>query len=145
MHFVIAPIQVGLLFTLLPFGGWAQSVCPSINFLISRSANLKSTANSHINVVRQADGSYTGFEVTNLPPHEAIAVTPHFERQRSCGLPRGSPGRVPCRIGLLGKLLGKTGAIRAGSASAYDQFGNDLSVNAARMSAPPQQRFLDFS
>jgi len=28
--------------------------------------------------------------------------------------------------GLLGKLLGKSGAIRAGGAIAYDQFGNDL-------------------
>ena len=79
------------MFTLLPFGGWAQSVCPSINFLVSRTANLKPTATSHINVVRQADGSYTGFEVTDLVPHEAIAVTPHFERQFAACLPHTLP------------------------------------------------------
>jgi hypothetical protein len=31
--------------------------------------------------------------------------------------------------GLLGKLFGKSGALRAGGAIAYDQFGNDLIVN----------------
>jgi hypothetical protein len=41
----------------------AQSPCPLVKFLAARRANLKPSPTSHIDVVRQSDGSYTGFEI----------------------------------------------------------------------------------
>ncbi len=58
-----------------------QSGCPEPNFLAAATVNLKPSATSHIDVVRQIDSSYTGFEVTDLAPYRTISVTPHFERQ----------------------------------------------------------------
>ena len=84
-------LRASLALLLLPLAGWAQTVCPPVNFLIPRSLNLKATANSHINLVRQPDGSYTGFELTDAPPHRLIATTPHVERQFAACLPHAIP------------------------------------------------------
>lgn len=70
---------------------YGQSVCPSVNFLVARTVNLKPTATSHINLVQQPLGSYTGYEVTDAAPHRAIAVTPHFEKQFAACLPHDLP------------------------------------------------------
>jgi hypothetical protein len=84
-------LRFGLALTVLPLAVSAQSACPTINFLVSRTVNLKPAATLHINVARQADGSYTGFELTDLAPHSVISVTPHFERQFAACLPHALP------------------------------------------------------
>jgi hypothetical protein len=84
-------LRFGLALAVLPLAISAQSACPSIDFLVSRTVNLKPTATSHINVVRQADGSYTGFELTDRAPHSVISVTPHFERQFAACPPHALP------------------------------------------------------
>ncbi len=80
-------------------GACAQSSCAGgVNFLTARTVNLKPSATSHIDVVRQSDGSYTGFEVTDAAPYRLLATTPHFEKQLSACLPHvvfGSPSTTP--------------------------------------------------
>ena len=50
------------LLVMAPVAVIAQSICPPVNFLVARTINLKPSATSHIDAVRQSDGSYTGFE-----------------------------------------------------------------------------------
>ncbi|HWB85645.1 MAG TPA: FG-GAP-like repeat-containing protein [Bryobacteraceae bacterium] len=69
----------------------AQSTCPAFQFLSARTINLKPSSTSHIDVVRQNDGSYTGYEVADAPPYRTIATTPHFEEQFSGCLPHTLP------------------------------------------------------
>src|SRR5271157_1656915 len=69
----------------------AQSTCAGVNFLNARTVSLKPSATSHINVVRQNDGSYTGFEVSDTSPYRVIRTMPHFETQFGTCLPRTFP------------------------------------------------------
>jgi uncharacterized protein (TIGR03437 family) len=69
----------------------AQSTCIGVNFLSAKTVNLKPSAASHINVVRQNDGSYTGFEVADTSPYRVISITPHFETQFGACLPHTFP------------------------------------------------------
>ena len=90
---------------LLPGAACAQSVCPSIDFLLARTVsltrNLGSGISFHTNVVRQADGSYTGFEieVSDSVQYAVISTTPHFERQFANCLPHTLPA-TPSPAGL---------------------------------------------
>jgi uncharacterized protein (TIGR03437 family) len=82
---------------LLPGSAFAQTVCPSIDFLVARTITLMRNVGDgiayHTNVVRQADASYTGFdiEVSDRPTQPVISVTPHFERQFANCLPHALP------------------------------------------------------
>jgi uncharacterized protein (TIGR03437 family) len=69
----------------------AQSTCPAVNFLTARTVNLKPSPTSHIDVVRQSDGSYTGYEVADAAPYRIIQTTPHFERQFAACIPHTIP------------------------------------------------------
>jgi hypothetical protein len=80
-----------ILAVIAPLGALAQNTCPAVNFLEARTANLRPGTTSHIDVVRQSDGSYTGFEVTDAAPYRTLAVTPHFERQFAACLPHTIP------------------------------------------------------
>jgi hypothetical protein len=79
------------LFAVAPVLAFAQTPCPGVNFLTARTVNLKPTDTSHIDVVRQNDGSYTGFEVSDAAPFRLIATTPHFEKQFAACLPHTIP------------------------------------------------------
>jgi hypothetical protein len=85
------PIRATLILLVAALAAWSQSLCPSINFVVSRTLSLKPTPYSHINVVRQGDGSYTGFEVDDRPPYPIYSTTPHFERQFANCLPHSLP------------------------------------------------------
>src|SRR5258707_1245902 len=76
-------VSFALFLAMASFSAFAQSTCPSVNFLTARSASLKPSATSHIDVIRQSDGSYTGFEVADAAPYRTLNVTPHFEKQFS--------------------------------------------------------------
>jgi uncharacterized protein (TIGR03437 family) len=83
----------------------AQSNCAGPNFLTARTVNLKPSATSHINVVRQNDGSYTGFEVSDTSPYRVISMTPHFETRFGACQPRtfpSPPAATPPPINPLG-------------------------------------------
>jgi uncharacterized protein (TIGR03437 family) len=69
----------------------AQTPCPGVHFLNAITVNLKPTDTSHIDVVRQSDGSYTGFEVSDAAPFRTIATIPHFEKQFAACLPHTIP------------------------------------------------------
>ncbi len=92
------PRRLAVLLLVISISAAAQSLCPSVNFLAARTANLKPSPTSHVDVVRQGDGSYTGFEVTDAAPYRAIRTTPHFEQQFAACLPHtlpASPSGVP--------------------------------------------------
>ncbi len=80
-----------LMLVFLPLNVFGQSACPTVPFLTARTVNLKPSTISHIDVVRQQDGSYTGFEVTDAAPYRTLATTPHFERQLAACLPHTFP------------------------------------------------------
>ena len=67
---------------------FAQPTCPPVNLLTARSIDLKPSPTTHIDAVRQSDGSYTGFEVTDASPYRLLSATPHFERRFAACLPR---------------------------------------------------------
>ncbi len=70
----------------------AQSTCPLRLIVVSAKTHLANRSpNSHIDVIRQPDGSYTGFEATDAVPYRTISVTPHFERQFAACLPHTVP------------------------------------------------------
>ena len=77
----------------------AQTECPPVNVLTARTANLKPAFNSHIDLVRQTDGSYTGFEFADAQPFRQLSVVPHFERQFLACLP--TPPRAPMGPGIV--------------------------------------------
>src|SRR5579863_919920 len=83
--------NVGGLLVVLSASLVAQSPCPPVNLLTARTVNLKPSATTHIDAVRQSDGSYTGFEVTDASPYRLIETTPHFERQFAACLPHTIP------------------------------------------------------
>jgi len=62
-----------------------------VNFLTARTVNLKPSATTHIDAVRQSDGSYTGFEVTDAAPYRLIETTSHLERQFAACIPHTIP------------------------------------------------------
>ncbi len=103
--------QAALLLASLSFCA-GQSVCSSVNFLIARTVNLKPSATSHINVLREADGSYTGYEVTDASPYRVIATTPHFERQFAACLPHTLPAS-PARTDSLANAPGASSQLQA--------------------------------
>jgi hypothetical protein len=57
------------LLALAPLYAIAQSTCPQVEFLTARAVNLKPSLTTHSDAVRQADGSYTGFEATDAAPY----------------------------------------------------------------------------
>jgi FG-GAP-like repeat len=67
--------------TLAPLALIGQTVCTTADFVFTRTLNLKPTSRSHIDLVRQIDGSYTAFEVTDTTPYKILAITPDFDRQ----------------------------------------------------------------
>jgi hypothetical protein len=69
----------------------AQPACPTLNFLNAQTVNLKPSPTSHVDAVRQFDGSYTAFEVADAPPHRIITKMPHFERQFGACVPHVVP------------------------------------------------------
>ncbi len=85
------PIRAAALLAFLATTLAGQSTCPSVNFLSARRVNLKPSATSHIDLVRQSDGSYTGFEVADAPPYRVIETTPQFERQFAACTPQSLP------------------------------------------------------
>ncbi len=68
----------------------AQPTCPQPNFLRPQPFNLLPSSTS-LDVVRQPDGSYTGFEVAGTAPYRTIATTPHLEQQLAACLGHAIP------------------------------------------------------
>jgi FG-GAP-like repeat len=75
--------------TVVASAAWAQAQpgCPAVNFQTAVSANLQPSDSSHIVLLRQSDGSYTGYEMTNQSPYRIIRATPNFQKQLTACLP----------------------------------------------------------
>ena len=61
--------------------GHAQPACPSVSFQGAASASLKPSLSTHMVVLRQSDGSYTAFELTDASPYRIVRTTEDFQRQ----------------------------------------------------------------
>ena len=94
--------RLTVLLAALAASAFAQPNCPSPNFLTAPRVNLKPSATSHVDLVRQSDGSYTGFEVADAVPYRVIQTTPHFERQLAACIPHtiGAPLVPASRLGI---------------------------------------------
>jgi uncharacterized protein (TIGR03437 family) len=133
------PIRPALILLVAPLAAWPQSLCPSINFVVSRTVSLKPTPYSHINVVRQSDGSYTGFEVDDRPPYPIYTTTPHFERQFANCLPHSlpaAPAPAPAAnvVGISSQLQASQSTPSGGyfvasiNGNPYDPYGSSLPI-----------------
>lgn len=78
-----------LLLLLTAICSFGQTTCPAVNFLTGQTVNLQPTPSSHLDLLRQSDGSYTAFEVPNTSPSLVVSTTPHFEKQIVGCLPAG--------------------------------------------------------
>jgi uncharacterized protein (TIGR03437 family) len=87
----VMPVRAAIVLLAMPLVMWAQPLCPSISFVVSHTLSLKPTQYSHIDAVRQSDGSYTGFEVGDVSPYPVYSATPHLERQFAACLPHTLP------------------------------------------------------
>jgi uncharacterized protein (TIGR03437 family) len=61
--------------------GNAQPACRPVEFQSAASASLKPSASTHITLLRQTDGSYTAFELTDASPYRIVRATPDFQKQ----------------------------------------------------------------
>src|SRR5438309_862299 len=77
-------------FFLVVAGAHAQPGCPAVNFQTAISANLKPSTSSHITLIRQADGSYTAYEIADSSPYRMVRATPNFGGQLTACLPKQS-------------------------------------------------------
>ena len=71
----------------------SQIACPELNFLSTRTLNLKPSPTTHTDVLRQSDGSYTGYEVIDAAPYRLISVSKNLERALASCLPHTLPTR----------------------------------------------------
>jgi uncharacterized protein (TIGR03437 family) len=73
-----------------------QSSCPAITFLNAGTVAVRPSASSHLAILRQNDGSYTGYEIADASPYHVMGTTPHVERQFAACVPHILPTtRVP--------------------------------------------------
>ena len=64
-------------------GVMAQAGCPGVSFQTASWASLTPTAGSHLNLLRQNDGSYTAYETGNESPYTIVRTIPNFQKQLS--------------------------------------------------------------
>ncbi len=76
----------------------AQPICPSIRFKNTASARLSPSATTRLNLVRQADGSYTSYETSNSAPYALLSISQHFENQLESCLPAAPAAQNPAPI-----------------------------------------------
>jgi uncharacterized protein (TIGR03437 family) len=63
----------------------AQAGCPAVSFSSVASAALLPTTSTHRVLVKQSDGSFTAFDLSNTLPYGILKVIPHFDKQlRPC-------------------------------------------------------------
>ena len=68
----------------------AQPGCPAVAFKTAVSANLQPSAASHIVLLRENDGSYTAYEMTNASPYRIVRKTPNYQKLLTACLPAHS-------------------------------------------------------
>jgi FG-GAP-like repeat len=73
--------------TLLVGYAHADPGCPPVSFTSARSATLQPTPSTHRVLLKESDGSYTAFELSNTSPYSIARKVPHFEKQLSACAP----------------------------------------------------------
>jgi hypothetical protein len=110
----------------------AQPGCPAINFQTAVLANSEPTDFSNVFLVRQSDGSYTGYDMTVGPPYSILATTANYQKQLTACLPSHSsrpPLAAPAGTGNV------AGAPAQPQAFARLSSGNYLVVNPGQNNA----------
>src|SRR5271155_5770017 len=84
-------LRGGALVALAAVCAMGQNNCPSsLNFLTAATVNLKPSPTSHIDVVRQSDGSYTGFASPQATPPNPNPIGAGSQLQVSTSIGSGS-------------------------------------------------------
>ncbi len=79
--------------------GYAQSECDPVDFQRAGWASLDTTLTSHLILLKQTDGTYTGCEVTNTAPFTVIRTIPDFKTQLSqCAPMTGAAIFLPSQV-----------------------------------------------
>jgi hypothetical protein len=68
----------------------AQPGCPAVAFKTALSPDMHPSAASHIVLLRESDGSYTAYEMTNASPYRIVRKTPNYQKQLTQCLPSHS-------------------------------------------------------
>src|SRR5690242_20524669 len=77
----------------------AQQACPPATLQAAAEANLVPSASSYQVLLRQDDGSYSAYEITNGAPYQVLSTLPNFQRQlRTCSMV--TPALAPYEIGV---------------------------------------------
>jgi uncharacterized protein (TIGR03437 family) len=84
-----------LSFSLLFTAAQAQSTCPNVHFKNAPLASLTPSTTTRLNLVRQADGSYTSYETSAAAPYSLLSATPYFETQLTACLPANTSAQRP--------------------------------------------------
>jgi hypothetical protein len=66
----------------------AQPGCPPVNFQNVISTSTQPSASSHLTFVRQADGSYTAYEMSDASPYKVTGTTRNFGSELARCMPR---------------------------------------------------------
>jgi uncharacterized protein (TIGR03437 family) len=66
------------------------AACPVVPFQNVASTSLSPTATTRLNLARQAEGSYTGYQIGQALPHGVVSVSPGFQKQLTACVPAGS-------------------------------------------------------
>ncbi len=68
----------------------AQPGCPPLAFQSASSINLTTPGGSHINLLREPNGTYTAYELADASPYRVIRTTSDFQKQLTA-CPPGPP------------------------------------------------------
>ncbi|HEY7333478.1 MAG TPA: FG-GAP-like repeat-containing protein [Bryobacteraceae bacterium] len=108
------------------------AACP-VGFQTQSAANLKPTTTSHTVLLRQSDGSFTGYEMADAPPYGVVSVTPQFQKQLTVCPP--PPPTLPVAGPQAFAQLPSGGYLFLQGDSAFQPEFNSHSVNALQFDA----------
>ena len=87
-------VRFSTLIAIAAANGQAQTGCPPVSFQLAVTANPTPSSTSHIVLLRQSDGSYTAYEMTNASPYRIIRTTPNYQNLSTACLPK-EPSLAP--------------------------------------------------
>jgi hypothetical protein len=94
-------MRIIIFVTLAAASAWAQSTCPEVSFQTAVLASLNPGATTHLTFVRQADGSYTAYEVADASLYGIVRTNADAGAQISHCVPRqfAGPPLLPANRG----------------------------------------------
>ena len=114
----------------------AQPGCPPLAFQAAYSINLTTPGGSHINLLREPDGTYTAYETADASPYRVIRTTPDFQKQLTA-CPPGPPATGLFPLGAPPQAFARTksGYLFVQRSDAFSTQGNYFAIDVAQFDA----------